>query len=145
MTPNTRAPIADTVFRVLLSGIFVTAGWAHLVRPDDVVARLLAAPRAHLATAVAPAELLVGATGVVLLVGGLALLLGLKTRVAAVVLAVCLVPITVTVQLSPERLGPLFKNIALLGGLIHFMFVDATAHRWSCDRWVQLRGEGVAS
>ncbi|MEO2169231.1 MAG: DoxX family membrane protein [bacterium] len=112
---------ADLAFRMLFSLIFVGAGLRHLVRPEEIVGRLESAPLAYLATAIAPAPVLVFVGGLVLLVAGVALLLGIGTRSAAIVLALVLVPITVTVDLGHVgALGPLFKNIALLGGLIHF-------------------------
>lgn len=115
---------ADLWFRVMLSGIFVVAGLQHLLRPGAVTAHLLRSPAgASLASVVATAPL-IAAAGVVLLSGGIALLLGVRTRLAAVVLALTLLPITAVVQVGPETLGPLFKNIAILGGLLHF-----AAHR----------------
>jgi putative oxidoreductase len=112
---------SDVVFRVLFSVIFVTAGAGHLVRPGVFVERLVAAPLGHLATSLGPPTLLVVLSGIVLLVGGLGLLLGCFTRVASALLIAALVPITVTVDLGhTNALGPLFKNIALLGGLVHF-------------------------
>jgi len=36
------------------------------------------------------------------------------------VLFATLVPITVTVHSTPEHTGPLLKNVALMGGLVHF-------------------------
>ncbi len=113
--------LADVVFRVLFSLIFVGAGLRHLVRPDEIVVRLSEAPLAYLATSIAPAGLLVVAAGVVLVLGGLGLMLGYKIRIAALALILVLVPITAVVDLGhADALGPLFKNIALLGGLIHF-------------------------
>ena len=112
--------VSDTVFRVLFSVLFVVAGGMHLVAPDRVARRLAASPIAHFVTWVASPRVLVLAAGVVLLVAGLALLLGLGTRWAALALIGVLVPITITVQGGSGELGPLFKNIAILGGLIHF-------------------------
>jgi putative oxidoreductase len=86
-----------------------------------MISRLLDAPMADLATAVAPASVLIWVTGVVLILGGVGLLLGVMTRVCALGLLAVLLPITFTVHVgAPEHVGPLFKNIALMGGLIHF-------------------------
>lgn len=114
--------MADLAFRGLFSLIFIGAGLRHLVRPEEIGDRLTAAPLSYLATAFAPASLLVFAAGGVLLVAGVGLLVGVWTRLAAAALAAVLIPITITVDVGhTEALGPLFKNIALLGGLIHFM------------------------
>lgn len=127
-TPATKR-LAETTFRVLFSLIFLGAGLRHLVRPEEISQRLLDAPLSYLATAIAPAELLVPLTGVVLVAGGAGLFLGAWTRVAALILASVLIPITVTVDLGHTgALGPLFKNVALLGGLIHFMDVGAEGY-----------------
>ncbi len=117
---------AETTFRVLFSLIFLGAGLRHLVRPDDIASRLLEAPLSHLATTFAPPSVLVPMTGAALGAGGLALLVGAWTRSAALLLALVLIPITVTVDVGHTgAMGPLFKNIALLGGLIHFMAVGS--------------------
>lgn len=119
---------ASASFRVLFSLIFIVAGAGHLSDPAAISSRLQAAPLAHLALAIAPANLLVVMTGVVLLAAGLALLLGLQVRIAATALVLVLIPITLTVQVgSAAGNGPLFKNIALLGGLLHFMAHGAGA------------------
>ncbi|MFB6371763.1 MAG: DoxX family membrane protein, partial [Bradymonadaceae bacterium] len=108
------------------------AGTNHMLRHEVIVGRLEAAPMSWLATAVGPPDLLVTAAGVGLLVGGLALLSGLMTRWAAV----GLIAITLTVQVgSIKTLGPLFKNIGLMGGLSYFATHGARA--WSLDELMQ--------
>ncbi len=73
-------PASDGIFRVLFSLIFVGAGIRHLVRPDEIAARLVAAPLAHWFTAIAPATVLVGLAGAVLVPAGVALLVGYRAR-----------------------------------------------------------------
>lgn len=116
----TTRPLPEAAFRVLLSLIFLVAGANHLLQPEAVASRLDAAPFAHVVTAVAPSSALVLVAGVALLAGGLALLVGFQTRLAALGLIAVLIPITLTVQLAPEAMGPLFKNVAILGGLVFF-------------------------
>jgi len=121
--------VADLLFRVLFSLIFLGAGLMHLVRPQELVARLIEAPMSWLATAVAPASVLIFVTGVILVPAGLALLFGFWTRPAAMLLLIVLVPITITVDFgNPKNMGPLFKNIALFGGLVHFAVKGAGAY-----------------
>jgi putative oxidoreductase len=117
---------AELAFRVLFSIIFVVAGVGHLVRPDAFVARLLQSPVGRFVAEVGPARLLVLATGVVLLVAGVGLAIGYRTRLAALALIVVLVPITASTHLGTGGdPGPLLKNVALLGGLIHFAATGA--------------------
>lgn len=129
-------PAADFAFRVLFSLIFIVAGSGHLVRPSYFIERLNESPIGTMIVRVAPAEFLMMASGIVLGVAGLALLLGYFTKPAAalLVLVLVLVPITVTVHLGTgSDPGPLLKNIALLGGLIHFVVQGAA--EWSLDSW----------
>lgn len=107
--------------RVMLSLIFLVASVNHLQHPDKVAGRLQKSEFAPLLTSIADPAIMVTMAGVGLLIGGIMLLVGFKTRMAAVLLILILIPITITVQLkNPEGLGPLFKNIAMLGGLIFF-------------------------
>ncbi|WP_372639270.1 DoxX family protein, partial [Fodinibius sp.] len=68
-----------------------------------------------------PPEPLVFLSGIGMVLTAVALILGYRTKQAALVLILILIPITVTVQTQGmHTLGPLFKNIGLLGGLIYF-------------------------
>lgn len=138
-----RRIFAETVFRILFSSIFVAAGAMHLAFPDRVARRLAAAPLSSLVTWVAPPATLVTAAGVVLLAGGLALLFGLRTRLAAAALIAVLIPITVTVQVGAGELGPLFKNIAILGGLVHFAVVGTEGVALERHRFFERRRRGA--
>lgn len=133
----TTRPLPEATSRVLLSLIFLVSGTTHLLRPGAVAARLDAAPFGGLVSSLAPTEALVLAAGVALLAGGLALLVGFRTRLAALGLIAVLVPITVTVQLGPDTLGPLFKNVAILGGLVFFAAHGSDAY--SVDRLLRIR------
>lgn len=141
-SPFSKEQTTALVFRVFTSLIFIVAGAQHLARPDAVAARLVAAPFGHWAVAVAPAHLLVLLTGGALLGGGLALLAGLGTRFAAALLMATLVPITVTVQLGGESLGPLFKNVAIFGALLHFVVTGGG--RLSADAWLSVKTSRLA-
>ncbi|MGY5851681.1 DoxX family protein [Salegentibacter sp. F14] len=113
------------IFRVLLSGIFLVASFNHLLNVEKTVNRIDQASFKGIAYFFGNPELLVILSGVVMLLSGFALLIGYKTRYAAVVLALVLLPITLTVQVGQiNTLGPLFKNIAIMGGLVFFIFND---------------------
>lgn len=131
--------ISFVVLRTMSSLIFITAGLNHLFQTAAATARLEQATLGYLATWVAPAETLIILSGMGLLVGGLLLLAGFKTRLAALLLLALLIPITVTVQVADAG-GPLFKNIALLGVLFFFL-VNGAAH-YSVDQLLALRKKG---
>lgn len=132
------------IFRMMLSGIFIVAGINHLVMPDKIVDKLLAAPFSFVATALAPPDVLIMLAGIALLVGGVALLVGYRTRTAALLLIALIIPITITVQIGRvATLGPLFKNIGLMGAL--FYFATHGADSWSVDAIWRRRGDAETS
>lgn len=119
-TVPTPRPCITALFRALLSLIFLVAGTGHLLNTGHIAQRLNDAQLGYLATSIAPAEPLVLLAGGALLAGGLGLLLGVQTRLAAGMLILVVIPITITVQIGRPTLGPLFKNVAILGGLLYF-------------------------
>ncbi len=130
-----RDTLAATVFRVLFSLIFLVAGFMHIIFTDKVVTRLSMTPSAHFLMMIMPLKVMVFMAGLGLFAGGLSLLLGFWTRLSSLLLVSILIPITITVQLGgSETLGPLFKNIALLGGLIYFSYFGTQG--WSLDKWI---------
>jgi putative oxidoreductase len=110
------------VFRILLSGIFISAGITHLIHPDQVTSRIPPAALNVFASFSADPHLLGVLSGYALLIGGVAFLMGVFTRWSALVLFLVLIPITISVQLGNGLFhGPLWKNVALFGGLIFFI------------------------
>ncbi len=113
------------VFRMMLSGIFLVASFSHIIKVEQTVQRIDQARFKGIAYFFGEPKLLVIVSGIVMFIAGLALLTGFKTRWAAMILAAVLIPITLTVQVGQiTTLGPLFKNIAILGGLTFFIIND---------------------
>lgn len=126
---------AEGFFRVMLSLIFIVAGGNHLFATSAVSGRLQNSELGAWLTTYFSAELLVLLAGIGLLAGGLSLLLGFKTRLVALSLFLIIIPITIVIQLQGlHTLGPLFKNIGLMGGLIHFM-ANGSSH-YSADHYL---------
>ena len=121
MQINTSQKLSYLVLRLMSSFIFIVAGLNHLLQTTATTARLQQAALGPLATWIAPAETLVLLSGAGLLTGGVMLLTGYKTKLAAILLLAILLPITLTIQLTnPAGMGPLFKNVALFGVLLFF-------------------------
>ena len=113
------------LLRVMLSGIFLVASLHHLFNIEKTVNRIDQASFKGLAYFFGNPELLVILSGVVMLIAGFGLLIDFKTRWTAIILLAVLIPITLTVQVGQiTTLGPLFKNIAIAGGLLFFILND---------------------
>lgn len=112
---------SEFIFRVLLSLIFVVSGIIHMLLPAQVTDKLLTAELGAKLASYMPAHPLTVLGGVGLFFGGVALLLGYKTQWASILLLCLVIPITIIVQMQGlHTIGPLFKNIGLIGGLIYF-------------------------
>ncbi len=110
------------ILRIMLSGIFIIAGINHVFFPAQVANRLMESSVYENVLFFVNAELLVSATGIGLLAGGFFLLFNRFTRIASILLLALLIPITISVQLQGwQTVGPLFKNVAIAGGLLFFI------------------------
>lgn len=113
------------LFRVLLSGIFLVASFSHLLNLEKTLLRIEQARFKGIAHFFGEPKIMVIASGIVMLVAGFSLLMGYKIKWAAIFLCAVLIPITLTIQVGQiTTLGPLFKNIAILGGLLFFILND---------------------
>lgn len=113
------------LLRIMVSGIFLIAGFNHLVEVEKTVNRIELAQFKGFAMLFGNLEILVILSGVVMLLAGISFMIGFKTKWAAIVLLAILIPITITIQIGQiNTLGPLFKNIAIAGGLLFFILND---------------------
>ncbi|UJH89662.1 DoxX family protein [Antarcticibacterium sp. 1MA-6-2] len=113
------------LLRIMLSGIFLIASSNHLMNVEQTAQRIDAASLSKFAYFFGNPELMVILSGIAMLVAGLAFLVGFQTRWAAVILLAVLIPITITIQVGQANtLGPLFKNVAIMGGLLFFILND---------------------
>lgn len=113
------------LLRILVSGIFLVAGFNHLLNVEKTAQRIEQASFKGIAYFFGEPQWLIILSGIVMLIAGFVFLIGYKTKWAAIILMVVLILITLTVQMGQiTTLGPLFKNIAILGGLLFFVLND---------------------
>ena len=124
------------VGRILFSAIFIIAGFGHFTQAEIGYAAQQGVPFA---------SLLVPASGVMAVAGGLSILVGYYARVGAVLVAVFLVPVTLALHrfwaeadpmMAQLQLAMFLKNVSMLGGALivsHFgagpASIDASRHR----------------
>jgi putative oxidoreductase len=120
--------------RILIGGIFVQSGFAKLMDIDAFAGML--------ATAGVPAaSLLAPVAATVEFIGGLAVVLGVGTRYAALVMAAFVVAATLIshrfwaapAAQEHAQVIQFTKNVAIFGGFL-FLFVTGGG-RFSLDRW----------
>ena len=117
------------ILRIMLSLIFIIASTNHFFNTEKTVSRIENSSMGFIGYILGTPETAVILSGIIMLVAGISLLLGFKTRIAATVLIAVLIPITLTVQVGQiTTLGPLFKNVAILGGLLFFILNDTNNH-----------------
>lgn len=114
------------VLRIMLSGIFFIAGINHLIFSDKVVHKLSNAPLGEFISNMGSPLALILISGFFMLVGAIALSIGFRTKLVSIGLLIIVFNITISVQIGHwETIGPLFKNIAIIGGLIFFIINGA--------------------
>ncbi|MGV7123407.1 DoxX family protein [Sphingopyxis sp. 550A] len=118
-TARTRAMI-DPLFRVLTSLIFIIGGLGHFGQHKMMLERMAESPWRDAVAMIGSPSVLLWLSGAVFVVAGLTLAVGWMTRTSALALFITLVPVTVAIHVVPDtsHVGPLFKNIAILGALL---------------------------
>lgn len=123
ITPGERtATIIEPLFRLLTSLIFIVGGLGHFGQHKVMLERMEESPWASTVNRIGDPSVLLWLSGLAFVVAGVTLALGWMTRASALVLFVTLVPVTIAVHVVPDsaHVGPLFKNIAILGALLFF-------------------------
>lgn len=111
-----------TLLRISLSGIFIIAGFNHLFNIENITSRLANANFIEIISALVDPQWLIISSGIIMIIAGISFAVGIKPKWSAITLIAILIPITLTVQIGQiATLGPLFKNIAILGGLLFFV------------------------
>ncbi len=118
ITPSQRLQDwAEPVFRVLTSLIFIIGGLGHFGEHQMMLDRMVESPWWNMINLVGNPSWLLWLSGGVFVIFGVMLALGWMTRLSALLIFLTLVPITITVHIAPGHVGPLFKNIAIMGSL----------------------------
>jgi putative oxidoreductase len=118
LAPGPRiAALADPLFRVLTSLIFIIGGLGHFGQHQMMLDRMAESPWAGTVAMIGDPSWLLWLSGGVFVACGITLALGWMTRASALALFVTLVPVTVAIHFAPGHVGPLFKNVAILGAL----------------------------
>lgn len=121
LTPRVRTQeLVDPLFRVLTSLIFIIGGLGHFDQHKVMLDRMVESPWAHVVNRIGDPSMLLWLPGFAFVLAGVALALGWMTRASALILFFTLIPVTVAVHVVPDtsHVGPLFKNIAILGALL---------------------------
>ena len=133
---NLTRPVADSsqqsvprflvlMGRILLAAIFVISSSGHFMPQTVNYAAHQGVPFA---------EVLVPASGLMALIGGLSVLAGYRARVGALLLVIFLVPVTLTMhafwavhdpQMAMMQLSMFFKNLGLMGGALLILYYGA--------------------
>lgn len=114
--------LIDPLFRILTSLIFIIGGLGHFGQHDVMLERMEESPWAGTVNMIGNPSLMLWLSGIAFIVAGSTLAIGWMTRASALVLFVTLVPVTIAIHVVPDtsHVGPLFKNIAILGALLLF-------------------------
>jgi putative oxidoreductase len=120
-TAKTKSLI-DPLFRVLTSLIFIIGGLGHFGQHDMMLERMEDSPWQPVVKMIGDPSMLLWLSGVAFVLAGLTLAVGWMTRASALILFATLVPVTIAIHVVPDtsHVGPLFKNIAILGALLYF-------------------------
>lgn len=115
--PRWFTPASDVIFRVALSLIFIIGGLGHFFAVDEMLGRIAESPWHKQVLLIGDPAILLYLSGGVFVVFGLLLASGILKRLSALMLFVTLIPITIAIHFAPDHVGPLLKNVAIMGAL----------------------------
>lgn len=118
-TESLRAWI-DPVFRVSISLIFIIGGIGHFGAHDHMLQRMQGSPWHDAVSMIGDPSWLLWLSGIVFVIFGITLALGFLTRISSLLILVTLIPVTIAIHVAPGHMGPLFKNVAIMGALLYF-------------------------
>ena len=128
---NSINPYLSLLSRIFLSTIFLWSGINKIINPVDTMEKM----SAH---GMPLTSILLVAAIALEIIGGLSVLLGIKTRWGAVMLVIFLVPATLIfhTDFSTElEQAMFFKNLAMLGGLLMLIqYGGGKIALWKGDR-----------
>jgi putative oxidoreductase len=108
-----------TILRVFTSLIFIYASTNHFFQSNKIFGKISKTAAYQFMQNEHLFKMSIILSGIIMFIGGISLLAGYKNKIAAMLLLVMLVPITLTVQLDNlSDLGPFFKNVAIAGSLL---------------------------
>ena len=110
----------DPVFRVATSLIFIVGGLGHFGAHDYMLERMADSPWRDVVAMIGDPSWLLWLSGGVFVIFGITLALGYLTRISALLIFVTLVPVTIAMHFAPGHMGPLLKNVAIMGALLYF-------------------------
>lgn len=112
--------LIDLLFRLLTSLIFIIGGLGHFGQHQVMLDRMAESPWQDTVGMIGDPSALLWLSGIAFVLAGFSLALGWMTRASALILFVTLVPVTIAMHVVPDtsHVGPLFKNIAILGALL---------------------------
>lgn len=112
--------LIDPLFRLLTSLIFIIGGLGHFGQHDVMLERMKESPWSETVNLIGDPSLMLWLSGIAFVVAGMTLALGWMTRLSALMLFITLVPVTIAIHVVPDtsHVGPLFKNVAILGALL---------------------------
>ncbi len=114
--------------KVATSGIFIVSGLGHLLKPEAIKGKLLVSWIGSTLNSLSYIDELIVLSGIPLLFFGIMLLINKKVKLSALILGVNVFLISIVTHLSVISIGPLFKNIVIIGAL-YTIFINENNNR----------------